>query len=51
MKANDGDASTTMSALCSCQNVLVNQTADAEGAKMISENDCNDKQTGFVAFW
>lgn len=41
-----------ISALCSCQNVLVmNQTADTERTKMIAENDCYEKQTGFVVFW
>lgn len=40
-----------VSALCSCQNVLVvNQTDDTERTKMISGNDCYDKQTGFVVF-
>lgn len=39
-----------VSALCSCQNVLVvNQTDDTERTKMISGNDY-DKQTGFVVF-
>lgn len=33
-----------ISALCSCQNVLVmNQTADTERGKMIGENDCYGK--------
>lgn len=41
-----------ISALCSCQNVLVmNQMADTERTKMIGENDCYKKQTGFVIFW
>lgn len=41
-----------ISALCSCQNVLaVNQMDDTERTKMISGNDCYDRQTGFVVFW